>query len=60
GQTNVIEISLISEGVVYAYPQGFVPKAHGNKFVECKGLPSVLFVRTHSTGFCLKGFGWVT
>lgn len=47
GQTNVIEISLISEGVVYAYPQGFVRKAHGSKFDECKGLQSVLFVRTH-------------
>lgn len=46
GQTNVIEISLSSEGVVYAYPQGFVRKAHGNKFDECKGLQSVLFVRT--------------
>jgi hypothetical protein len=46
GQTNVIEISLISEGVVYAYSQGLVRKAHGNKFDECKGLPSVLFVRT--------------
>ena len=46
GQTNVIEISLISEGVVYAYSQGLVRKAHGNKFDECKGLPSVLFVRS--------------
>ena len=46
GQTNVIEISLISEGVVYAYSQGLVCKAHGDKFDECKGLPSILFLRT--------------
>ena len=49
GQTNVIEISLISEGVVYAYSQGLVCKAHGDKFDECKGLPSILFLRSVST-----------
>ena len=52
GQTNVIEISLSSEGVVYAYPQGFVRKAHGNKFDECKGLQSVLFVPTVVHDYC--------
>ena len=46
----MIEISLISEGVVYAYSQGLESKAHGNKFDECKGLPSVLFVRTVQHG----------
>lgn len=55
GQTNVIEISLSSEGVVYAYPQGFVRKAHGNKFDECKGLQSVLFVRTHCSNMGSNG-----